>query len=798
MISSHYRLNILPNQMIADYISVGGNRQPHAADWNEDRQLVAFGANHCVAIWNPSNKISYTLKGHQKLVTCVKFVNLDTLLTGSEDATIRLWKFDNGLSRYKCHKVLEYHSKSITALAVDETGTVFITGSADRSIAFYEISGDGEIKIIGKKLVNERFYPLAVSIKLVNDRFVAAVGGTSNSVYIFSGCIAGGSAIKLDAKLEGHENWIRDVQFRSQHDDDNVLLATASQDRYIRLWKLQSGSVDVPGLERHSSLQGSGDDGESLLTNKVYHINEEKNSIIFEALIMGHDDWVFSISWHPSQLKLLSTSADSSANVWEPDPYSGIWISSARLGDISIKGASTATGASGGFWKGLWMYQGKSIATVGKTGSWRVWSLGMDGWYSQLGISGHFKPVTDVCWNDEGSYLLSTSLDQTTRLHAEWEKNHQWYEMARPQIHGYDMLTVKSLSNTLFVSGGDEKIFRVFEEPKGVAILLKKLTGMEYEDTKQLPESAIVPALGLSNKQQTDSSATLEEQKNDTDNNESKTHDNNDNNNNNNNRSNNNFKNDDYDNTTEENISSILSSLDEPPKEDHLQRLTLWPEYEKLYGHGYEVVSLDIAPDKSLLATCCKGNQQAHAAIRLFDVTTWKQLPEPLILHTLTVTRLRFSPDNNFLLSVSRDRAWGVFKRGSDGTFNLHASNLKGHSRIIWDCCWLSDSSAFVTGSRDKSFKLWLLQGDTYQCVKQISLEIPVTALDINEKGLLLVGTEDGGLRGYQLKDNDFTETFSIPEEDCPDQRIERICWRPNRSQFAVASADWSLRVYSL
>lgn len=745
--------------MQTQFISVGGNRHPHAADWNEHQKIVAFGANRAIAIWDPVVKLLYTLHGHQKLVTCVKFIDQQTLLSGSEDGTVRIWAFDNSTQRYvSIHTLNDHSNKSITCVTADRTGTLIVTGSADGSVVFYSVGQD--MAVLGKATVTDRFYPLGVAAQVFSERFVAAVGGTSNSIFIFSGSMVGDSQITLDAKLEGHENWIRDIQFSNQA-ENNLLLASASQDRYIRLWRLHQGSIDAPRLANESIE-------EDVLTNKVHHINNNRHSITFEALILGHDDWVFSVSWHPTKLQLLSTSADSSANIWTPEELSGVWVCSARLGDISIKGASTATGASGGFWKGLWLYGGQSIATVGKTGSWRVWSAGPAGWTSQVGISGHFKDATDVCWSDDGTYFLSTSLDQTTRLYAEWKENGEWYEMARPQIHGYDMITIKSLNSYTFVSGGDEKIFRVFQEPKGIASLLTKLTGVAAPTSGvALPESAIVPALGLSNKQQSQDDEVNGES--------------------------------DNDDVVEENISSILSSLKQPPKEDHLQRLTLWPEQEKLYGHGYEVVSLDASPDKRILASCCKANNENHAVIRLYDIATWKQLANPLKLHSLTVTRLRFSPDNKYLLSVSRDRQWAVWERKSDGgEFSLHAHDPKGHSRIIWDCCWLPDSTGFVTGSRDKSFKLWRLKGGSWTCAKQVPLgSSAVTALDIDDRGQLIVGTEEGDLHIYSIAGDDVQLLKSLPKQDCPDQRIQRVCWRPNRlGEFAVASGDWSVRVY--
>lgn len=45
---------------------------------------------------------------------------------------------------------------------------------------------------------------------------------------------------------------------------------------------------------------------------------------------------------------------------------------------------------------------------------------------------------------------------------------------------------------------------------------------------------------------------------------------------------------------------------------------TLWPEHQKLYGHGYEVYALAASPDGLLLASSCKATEQEHAAVLLW------------------------------------------------------------------------------------------------------------------------------------------------------------------------------------
>ena len=46
----HIKMSITP-----EFISIGGNRNPAAADWDQNgSNLLAFGADNCIALWQPS------------------------------------------------------------------------------------------------------------------------------------------------------------------------------------------------------------------------------------------------------------------------------------------------------------------------------------------------------------------------------------------------------------------------------------------------------------------------------------------------------------------------------------------------------------------------------------------------------------------------------------------------------------------------------------------------------------------------------------------------------------------------
>jgi len=45
-----------------------------------------------------------------------------------------------------------------------------------------------------------------------------------------------------------------------------------------------------------------------------------------------------------------------------------------------------------------------------------------DSWVPGITVGGHFASVEDIAWDpDGGEFIISVSLDQTTRLHGYWK-----------------------------------------------------------------------------------------------------------------------------------------------------------------------------------------------------------------------------------------------------------------------------------------------------------------------------------------------------------------------------------------
>lgn len=143
--------------------------------------------------------------------------------------------------------------------------------------------------------------------------------------------------------------------------------------------------------------------------------------VSLESLVIGHEDWVYSVEWQSPSLKennlcyqpqsILSASMDKTMMIWQPEKTTGIWVNVVTVGELSHSAL--------GFYGGHWSPNGDSILAHGYGGSFHLWkNFGSEigNWKPQKVPSGHFAAVTDIAWGRCGEYLMSVSDDQVLFL----------------------------------------------------------------------------------------------------------------------------------------------------------------------------------------------------------------------------------------------------------------------------------------------------------------------------------------------------------------------------------------------
>jgi elongator complex protein 2 len=689
-----------------------------------------------------------------------------------------------------------------------------------------------------------------------------------NKIWVY--CLDG-TTPHLVGTLSGHEDWITSMDW--WHSTEYSLLASGSQDARIRLWMFRTYTEKVTkelddtvlaDMEEPDDDLSEGnkdgveedEEGESRIEFVVPNASQNNNNqlvqhvtkVTLEALLVGHEESVTCVKWHthPQPLYgydklLISSSMDRAIMLWGPT-LEGIWTPLTRVGSAGgILGGSVGSSLLGYCGATINPSDGRYLVGQAYGGSLHIWTSELisqqkEGelnalpleerasfvrWQATPCITGHFGGVTDLCWEtSQGEYLLTVSNDQTCRLWApiqENEKDTIWVELARPQVHGYNLTSVASISSVkhkhLIVTGAEEKELRVFDAPRTTIRMLQTVHGEAnpVDDDIERVDRAFIPSLGLSNK------ASAADRAEEAD-------------------------------AMEGEVSNDTSSLTSMklPLERDLGVASLWPEIRKLFGHNTELFCLSstllsrtASPlytpktesylNDVLVASSCKARDAEAACIRLWDVEAGKCAQTLSGGHKSTVATLSFSPDGQFLVSSGKDRRLCLWKRtgSSNSLFELSWSKDMAHKRIIWsvDFCPY-DENILASGSRDGCIKIWkIVTQDTTMQVTELCQFAPsftiqqkpdsVTALAFapipvydgeQRRGLIAVGLESGRIELFEVPTDSSDDTpprlsLAFPPDACHIDTVTKLAWQPLRDAaqtklwLASSSMDWGCRI---
>ncbi|XP_049850683.1 elongator complex protein 2-like [Schistocerca gregaria] len=699
---------------------------------------------------------------------------------------------------------------------------------------------------------------------------ILACGGSDHAIHVFSleTSKPANEGLPKEAQcrevacLTGHESWVCSLGFTvaGKKDQECLLLASASQDKRVRLWKfkmkqgatqktncssLQNYQVDLKKNSHLTSNQKESQLESDLHTdNKIPNRQKQDESPAFEnsnnqskcvsrscweceleSIILAHDGWVSGVCWSSARevLNLLTVGMDKTMALWKLDENTGLWVESVRVGEVGEVSALQL-----GFFAGTLSPDGKYMLGLGYSGTWHLWKEETakkgEVWNSMVTTSGHSGEVREICWDPSSSYLVSASKDQTTRCWVKWVHSkpilredgtlempvptNNWSELGRIQAHGYGICGCAFIRNEKIriASCSEEKILRIFEMPRAAYKTLNALGNIPLPSERvwqELSVTASLPALGLSNKPVNEKQIKQDVRK-DEEELHSQKH-----------------------GAGKQETSNVNSSREEweeafvsnhyPPHEVQLSKHTLWPEIAQLYGHGNNLVTVTSSKKGDLIASTCHCNVQTQeqAGIRLWETEHWRQV-SVLEGPVLTVTQVEFSHDDQYLLAVSRDRGVYLYSRSEEKQYRLTWSDKKtAHQKIVWSGSWSIDDEYVATGSRDKCMKFWKLNRETNSLreIGVFKMAYPITSvawmpyIDATLGYIIAVGYENGEITLWAsspLKDGSnaqIKQVIQISSQDSHVGHITRIAWGPATNRtfgMATASLDSSVRIFQI
>lgn len=326
------------------------------------------------------NSFYSVLFRHSSAILSVAFSpNGDNILTGSEDATARLWDL-NGILIQE----FEGHSEGISSVAFSPNGLNILTGSKDGTARTWDLEG--------------------VTIK----------------------------------NIEGHSDEISSVAFSP----NGLNILTGSKDRTARLWDLNGNTIQVfEGQFAEITSVAFSPEGEIVLSGandgsvRIWNLDGK-----LIRHLKGFESHISSLAFSPDSNTFLAGTWDQSTALIDLDEVADNSLGQYYFGNkfmelsgkvtsvaFSPDGKSYLTGASG-----RPIYEGQTSGCC-DTNTVRLWILKDRGAEQFQEFKGHTGGVTSIAYSPDGKSILTGSRDTTARLWILRNINSGLYEKSNPE-----------------------------------------------------------------------------------------------------------------------------------------------------------------------------------------------------------------------------------------------------------------------------------------------------------------------------------------------------------------------------
>lgn len=215
-----------------------------------DGRLVSVSSDRSVRLWSldaPGNPVVWN--GHADEIHALEVSPRgDVLFTGGLDGTVLQWTVADGSSI-----AMLGHEGEILALALSPDGTKLASGSADQRARLWDLS-------TMKPLVLRRHTEAVQAVAFGRNRWLAT-GGGDRIVLVWD--LNSEHPDEAPQELVGHQQSVTSLAFTR----DNEVLASASNDETVRLWRLDTDrELVLPGHDGVVSSLSLADNGTVLVS----------------------------------------------------------------------------------------------------------------------------------------------------------------------------------------------------------------------------------------------------------------------------------------------------------------------------------------------------------------------------------------------------------------------------------------------------------------------------------------------------------------------------------------------------
>jgi WD40 repeat protein len=297
-----------------------------------------FTVNSQISSW-------HTIIGFEHPINCLAFGYDGQIASASDDAEINLWQVNTG----RRTGILKGHTDKVTCLAISYSGRTLISGSQDKTIKFWDLAERKLIRTFGKGVNGHSRPVIALALTPDNQTLISCDGDNSLKIwdvnrvreiqniafYAAITCLAlspdgqlfccGGLEPQLRIRNSKTGQVVRSINNNSgvlslAFSPDGNLLATGGFNRNIKLWDLTTGK-EIYTLMGHSDRVSKvifSHDGKTLISSswdrtiKLWKLSTGEAITSIEA----HSCKIYSMAIAAGDQAIASGSEDRTIKLW--------------------------------------------------------------------------------------------------------------------------------------------------------------------------------------------------------------------------------------------------------------------------------------------------------------------------------------------------------------------------------------------------------------------------------------------------------------------------------------------------
>ncbi|XP_068197149.1 p21-activated protein kinase-interacting protein 1-like [Antennarius striatus] len=235
-------------------------------------RFVATGSkDETIQLYDMKKRTEHgALLHHDGTITCLEFYGSSHLLSGGEDGLVCVWS----TKKWECLKSIKAHKGSVTSLSVHPSGKLALTVGTDKTLRTWNLingrsafiknikqnahivkwspDGDKYVAVVNNKVDVYNLETASVTGIITNPKRISSLAFLNNSILAIA---ADDEVVRIRdlakerwlCELKAHETRVKAVD--SFMMDDYCVMVTASNDGFIKMWKLYlKEELELPTL----------------------------------------------------------------------------------------------------------------------------------------------------------------------------------------------------------------------------------------------------------------------------------------------------------------------------------------------------------------------------------------------------------------------------------------------------------------------------------------------------------------------------------------------------------------------